>query len=442
MGTTDDYEFRTFAAAAPDGVADAATRDWFEAESLGFLEPRPLGKRIDRAAANMAADGRMLTGVHRRDAGVAASGAAASGAASLGALPVATFASFERTVNVGGHEPLRTHLISSVTVRPTDRRRGILREMMTADLRRAHADGYALAALTATEATIYRRFGFGVATAVHAISVATDQRFRLLEEPAGRCELIAAAELATIGPAVFAGFHARNPGSVDRQTRYWRLVAGLESEGDDPEEDRAVRAAIHRDDAGRVDGYVSYRFKGWESTPRTVEVVDLVAQNDDAYLGLWQLLGSIDLVEKVTHAFAPVDDPLRWALADWRLLKTTSLDDWLWLRVLDLRAAFQARGYLPEVAGEIVLGVTDALGYASGVHRLRVADGRGAVTRDDDAHPDVEVDASALASIYLGGFDPAMLRAAGLLSERTPGALARLRTLLTPVAPVYGITHF
>jgi hypothetical protein len=42
----------------------------------------------------------------------------------------------------------------------------------------------------------------------------------------------------------------------------------------------------------------------------------------------------------------------------------------------------------------------------------------------------------------LGGVDPLTLRAAGLLDERTPGAVLRLRGLLAPTAPVYGISHF
>ena len=426
-----DYEFRTFPAAAPDGKADDQTRGWLEADSLGFHEPRQTAAALDRWATSQAADGQQLTGVytaHAQTAGLHPD------------LPVATFASFERTINVGGDEPLPAHLISSVTVRPTHRRRGILRRMMTADLEKAHADGYALAGLTATEATIYRRFGFGVATSVHAVAVTTDYRFALAAEPAGHCELIDPKELVTVGPAVFEGFHRAHPGSVDRHDQLWTTVSGIVGENGD--EDRKVRAAAHYDESGAIDGYVSYRFGGWAAKPWTLEVVDLVAQNDDAYLGLWEFLASVDLAERVTYEAAPVDDPLRWALTDWRVVKVTSVDDWLWLRVLDVVRAFEARGYVND--GEVVFGVTDALGYAEGRYRLRVTDGRAAVTREDSGSGavDVELDVWALSTLYLGAVDPSVLKSAGQLVERTPGAVARLRSLLQPVAPVYGITHF
>ena len=54
--------------------------------------------------------------------------------------------------------------------------------------------------------------------------------------------------------------------------------------------------ALHYDGAGTVDGYVSYKFLGWDTKPYTVEVVDLLAATNDAYLELWQFLAAIDLV--------------------------------------------------------------------------------------------------------------------------------------------------
>ncbi|MCS5732750.1 GNAT family N-acetyltransferase [Herbiconiux daphne] len=423
MGTT-DYEHRTFPAAD-----DAATRAWLQAETQGFHEPRLGDKTVDVSIANMVNDAQQLTGVYAVD----------RPAESLGAdYPVATFASFERTLNVGGPELLPAHLISAVTVRPTHRRRGILRRMMTDDLERARAAGYAVAILTVSEATIYRRFGFGVATWVHSVSVATDQRFRLLTEPKGRCELVDARDLQTLGPAIFAGFHERQIGSVDRHARYWGRISGVDGEKGEP--DATIRGALHYDDDGAIDGYVTYKHSGWDATPHRLEIVDLVAQNHDAYLGLWQLLGAIDLTEIVTYAAAPADDPLRWAVGDWRLVSTTSVDDWLWLRVLDVVAAFEARGYVND--GQIVFSVDDALGHAEGTFRLTVSGGRASVERDPDAAADVRLDASVLGSLYLGGADPVVLAAAGQLVELTPGAALRLRVLLAASGPVYGITHF
>jgi len=430
--SADPYELRTLPAVVDAaGHADAATRAWIQADAQGFHSGRMSEAAVDRWAASMAADGHRLTAVHQRGPLPAELGEQAADA------PVATFSGFERTLNAGGAEPVAAHLISSVTVRPTHRRRGLLRRMMTADLAGAAAQGYPLAALTVSEATIYRRFGFGVATSVHAVEVRTDARFGLLAPPQGRCELVEARTLLDLGPKVFARFHATRPGSVDRQSGHWDAVAGLDDGKGAP--DPSVRAAVHLDLDGAVDGYVAYRFAGWDSEPATLDVVDLVAVDADAYLGLWEFLAAVDLVDRVRWKAAPAEDPLRWALADARVLTTTGVEDYVWVRVLDPVTAFAARGYVGE--GELVLEVEDDLGFAAGRFRLRVAGGRGELERVD-VEPDLALDVSVLGSLYLGGVDPLVLAAASRLRELVPGAALRARSLLAPTAPVWGITHF
>ena len=89
---------------------------------------------------------------------------------------MATYASFPGTLNIGGGNLMPVHQITSVTVSPTHRRRGLLRRMITEDLALAREAGMVFAALTASEATIYGRFGFGRATAagpLHAQDPAT-----------------------------------------------------------------------------------------------------------------------------------------------------------------------------------------------------------------------------------------------------------------------------
>ncbi len=52
-----------------------------------------------------------------------------------------------------------------------------------------------------------------------------------------------------------------------------------------------VKVALHYGPDGGVDGYVSYKFAGWDTKPYTMEVLDLVAATGAAYLELWQFLG-------------------------------------------------------------------------------------------------------------------------------------------------------
>ncbi|WP_411721916.1 GNAT family N-acetyltransferase [Mycetocola sp.] len=419
-----DYEFRRFASSGAE--VSPETRGWLQADAQGFHAKKFTEASLARVSEGLTTDRQTLAGAYaksRQEASLPAE------------YPVATFASFAKSLNVGGGRMLPAHLISSVTVRPTHRRRGLLRRMMTDDLAIAAADGFAVAALTASEATIYRRFGFGPAAWTRSIEVTTDARFRLLTVPHGSCDQIDAQQLTEIGPRVFGRFHAGQTGSVDRHVGIWHHVSGMvDSDG---EEDRSVRAAAHYDEHGDIDGYVSYTVTG---DPRTVKLLDLVAADDNAALGLWQYLASIDLTETVTWEQGRLDEPLAWGLEDPRLLRVKAVEDWLWLRVLDPVAALEARPY--SSAGNLVLRIVDALGHASGVFRLSVTDAGAQVTREDTAAPDLELDVWVLGSLYLGGADPLSLAAAGQLAEHSPGAVRTLRNLLASDQPVYGITPF
>ncbi len=105
-----------------------------------------------------------------------------------------------------------------------------------------------------------------------------------------------------------------------RQDAYRQRSSG--TLGRDGAEDESIRCALHYDADGAVDGYVAYKFSGWDTKPYTMEVIDLVAATESGYLELWQFLGSIDLIERVTWAEAPVDDPLTWALEDPRCIES------------------------------------------------------------------------------------------------------------------------
>ncbi len=91
-------------------------------------------------------------------------------------------------------------------------------------------------------------------------------------------------------------------------------------------------------------------------------------------------LGSIDLVQRVSWKRAPLQDPLEWALADKRGYRVNSVEDSLWLRILDTAAALEGRHYWQD--GSITLRVEDPLGFAGGVFRLDV---RGWSGYDDGA---------------------------------------------------------
>ncbi|WP_414601882.1 GNAT family N-acetyltransferase [Micrococcus sp.] len=75
-----------------------------------------------------------------------------------------TFEDFVQPLTTSPGRTLPAWLISDVTVSPDHRRRGVLRALMLRSLADALAAGVPVAALTASEAGIYGRFGFGAAT--------------------------------------------------------------------------------------------------------------------------------------------------------------------------------------------------------------------------------------------------------------------------------------
>ncbi|MBB6403152.1 GNAT family N-acetyltransferase [Arthrobacter sp. AZCC_0090] len=432
--TNEKYNVKRFRSVDKENPDYGQARDWLQAVGFGFHDEQRSDELIDKILAMYQADNRELTGVYVNDA------------PPLHALnpgfPVATFGTLENKLNIGFGQELRTRQITAVTVRGTHRRHGLLRGMMTADLAAAKDDGFAMAALTASEASIYGRFGFGVATFERSIKVDTGPKFRVRHEPVGRVEIADPRVLLELAPEVFERVHRRTPGSIVRQDAYRHHVSGAMKR--DGSEDKAIKWALHYAPDGTIDGYVSYKFTGWDTKPYTVEIVDLVAATDSGYLELWQFLGSIDLVEQVSWADAPVEDPLAWALVDGRCVTSSDYRDMLWLRVLDVSAALSARRYGAD--GRLVLEIRDTLGFAEGIWEL-ASDG-GVVTVSDarggsqGLSPDVSMDVTDLGSVYLGAVSPVTLASAGRIREHTPGATLAGQQMFAVERPAHCLTHF
>jgi predicted acetyltransferase len=425
----DDYVVRTFSPSLVEGAPDPRTTAWLAATRIGFHEDSD-PQAIRESAVGAIDDGREFTGVYSRT----------PLAGSLGDdWPVGTYAGYTKSINVGGGALVDAYLVSDVTVRATHRRRGMLRHLMTDRLATAAASGHSIAALTASESTIYRRFGFGPATRKRSIEIDRSVPFALLGAPTGRVEMADPAALAGIAPRVFAAFHSVSPGSVDRQGQYANAYNGLEYGTAKP--DRAVRAAIHVPQAGGdADGYVLYSMVS-EDGKTVLKVGDLVAPSADAFLGLWDFLGAVDLVDVIRWGRAPVENPLLHALSGSRALETKGESDHVWLRILDAPAALSARPY--AVDGSLTLRVHDKLGYAEGTFRLDSTDGVGHATRvGDNAPASLELDAATLGTLYLGGVAPTTLGSAGLIAEHRDGALVLAGRMFAQERAVYGVTDF
>jgi len=170
-----------------------------------------------------------------------------------------------------------------------------------------------------------------------------------------------------------------------------------------------------------------------------MNVLEVTGIDPVAEQALWQWLLSMDLVRSVTGRRGPVPHPLQHWLLEPRRLGLT-INDGLWLRILDLPEALSARRYVGS--GSVVLDVADEMIESNaGRWQLRVEDGKAEVTRSTAA-PDLELDIGTLATAYLGGFRFVDLAVAGRVRECQPGILQAADALFTPPRAPWNSTPF
>lgn len=350
---------------------------------------------------------------------------------------VGTAGIFSMQVTVpGGELPMAG--VTMVGVHPTHRRRGVLREMMRQQLEAIHRRHEPLAGLWASEGAIYQRFGYGMATLQARFEVERARAaFREPMEPRGAMRIIGVDEAERTFPPIFERMARQRAGVCSRSTEYWPSEFFH-----DPERRRNGGApatyVLHEAD-GEADGYARYRlYPEWdERGPKYIlEVHEAVATNPAATRELWQYLFGVDLVATVRARGLPIDHPLLLLLAEPRRLGW-AIGDALWLRLVDLVAALEGRGWATN--DRLVLDVRDeACPWNAGRWELVAEGGQSRVTATT-ATPDLALDARDLAAAYLGGVAVGQLVDAGRIQELVPGAADRadgmLRVSLAPWNP-------
>ncbi|MHC9296039.1 enhanced intracellular survival protein Eis [Mycobacterium sp. LTG2003] len=294
------------------------------------------------------------------------------------------------TLTVPGGAELPVAGLSFVAVAPTHRRRGILRAMYT-DLHDRIADaGYPIAALTASEGGIYGRFGYGPATTVQEVSI--DRRFAGFHASApdpGGVRMVKPAEHRDELIDIYDRWRRQTPGGLVRPAGLWDdLLADREKARGGGTE---WFAFLHRD------GYALYRLHG--DGPKVVRVGELTAATPEAHAALWRALLGLDLMEKVTTWTHP-GDALPYLLTNPRLARVTSSADDLWLRIMNVPRALEARHYSADL--DVVLEVADGFRSDGGRFAVQITNGRARCTPTGEA-ADVELDLDVLGSLYLGG---------------------------------------
>jgi predicted acetyltransferase len=318
--------------------------------------------------------------------------------------------------------------VSAVGVHPTHRRRGYLTGMMGAMLDDARRRGEPLAGLIASESIIYGRYGFGSATDSATLTIDKRRAAMLRPVPIPPLRLLERDEAIKVLPDLFERLRRRRAGEVTMHpTRWAALVAD-----DDPRRRRDSPGPFF---VAGEDGYAVYRARS-EGGRDDLIVAFLGGTTPEVEAGLWRFLLEIDLVDRVVAECRPVDDPLRWRLADPRQLHVDALEDRLHLRVLDMAAAFEGRGYTGT--GRLVLEVEPPAvngGPEDSVPGRWVLDagpdGASCRRAGPGEEPDLRLDVTTLGALYMGGHAPSVLAASGAIAELRAGAVVAADRLLT-----------
>jgi predicted acetyltransferase len=325
--------------------------------------------------------------------------------------------------------------VTFIAVHPGYRRRGILSSMMRRQLDDMHERGETVAALWASEAGIYGRFGYGRASLQAKFSIRRGEGGLNRDAPADprlRLRIAEPDEVLAELAKVYDMLLTEQPGMFARDDAWWRRTLS------DPEEDRhgasPLRCLLAEDDAGPR-GYALYTGHGrWDDdtflADSRLDIRELAATDPAANAALWADLLNRDLITEVTARLRPADDPLLHLLADPRRARA-AISDGLWVRLVDVPGALSLRRY-PCPVDVVIDVIDDWCPWNQGRWRL-TADAPGGPARcEPTSDPaDVSTPVTALGAAYLGGTRLGSLAAAGLVTEQRDGTLNALSAALT-----------
>ncbi len=316
---------------------------------------------------------------------------------------VAGGGAYAKHLTLPGGATIRAAGVTWVAVAPTHRRQGLLTEMM----RRLHEDAAAndepVSILTASEGGIYERFGYGIGTRNRIVSI-DRRRTRLRPEfvpPPGSVRLVfrSEPELDEAMRDRWDRYRLTQPGEVSRSLEWFATIGRGEN----------VTVALH--DEGYAVWAITQHWNDGQPAHH-LSLDDFCAATPEAHAALWHTILSVDLVGPITsYTGVALDDPLPYLLTDQRAVRTTGLNDFVWVAVLDPVAAFGARTYRTD--DRFVVATPDT-GFEVDAEGCRLS----------EAPPDLRCTNAALGSLLLGGV-PATELARGRRLWAEPGVLSR-----------------
>lgn len=313
-----------------------------------------------------------------------------------------------------GGQTLPMAMVTGVGVRADQTRRGALTALMRAQLTGVPEP---LATLRASEAAIYGRFGYGVATRGRTVEVDRHRAvFRPGTEATGSVRIMPKDEAWDVAPALFDRIPGRRPGWIARPRSYWQAIRMWKSEAKAPS-----YLAVHTGPDGD-DGYAWYHVGGGRDGKSMVHIDDMAVDRPEAWVALWRFLMSVDLVDGVRAEYRPLDEPIEELFTDRRRVDSVKQDDETWLRLIDVPTALAERAFgdFATADGSVVIEVRDAFLPANS-GRYRIGDGPARRVAEP---AELSMDVDTLAELYLGDSAPSTLAYAGRVAVTKADALS------------------
>ena len=324
-------------------------------------------------------------------------------AASYATIPFTARAN-GRAIALGG--------VTAVGTLPEFRRQGILRaitEQAFADMRKK---GQTVAALWASQAAIYQRYGYALGSLQTAYRIdSVDIGFGDGDEGSTRIERVTVEKGFDVVKQLYIDFVAQRTLYLHRAQVLWRNNALSATDATGP-----AHIAIARRGSTPT-GYLVYHVRDAKTGHRTrgqeLTIKDFAWLDVDAYRSLWSWVKRHDLVGRVVWARAPLDDPAPELFVEPRLLHT-EVRDGVWFRLVDASAALAQRGYCVDQMLTIEIEKDDLAPWNGGRYRLD-ASRDGAKVVPTTRTPDIRTNVKALASLFTGMRSARQLANWGLL---------------------------
>ena len=301
---------------------------------------------------------------------------------------------------------------SIVTVLPTHRRQGVMRALMASHIDEIRGRGEPLAALWASESSIYGRFGFAPASEMAEMKIGRPYaKFVDSVDLEGSMRLVDCDEAKDVFPALYERVARARPGMYLRSEHWWwhRILS-------DPEF-RRLGASSHRRVLhirnGQPVGYGIFRIKDGDSGA-VLQLIELIAIDSDAEKALWQFLFGVDLITSIAYWNLPIDCSLRWWLEQPRKMER-KVEDQIWIRTIDVVACLNGRRY--SSAASFVFSMQDDLcPWNDGIFRLTSDENGIGKCEPSIDEPELHLTPFALGATYLGGHRFTELGHAGLIT--------------------------